>query len=146
MSSSGCCEELLSAKRARVERPDRENATEAKERQQLLAEPRERSQTATHLLVEGGKSFQDSQSKITTATAELRELREPVAETVEELKLLYVNVVLQSAFKERAREEMDAQTTEMTELQERPAAQRVQLSQLSAKHGALTNVISRVKL
>lgn len=55
------------------------------------------------------------------------------------------DVVLQSGLWKAAREEIDAQTVKIKELQERLAVVSAELSQLSAIHGKLTDDLSRVK-
>lgn len=60
-------EESPSAKNAHAERLEHECAKEAKKRQWLLAEPRERSRSATHLLAEceeSGPTVEDSRGGI----------------------------------------------------------------------------------
>lgn len=71
-----------------------------------------------------------------TMTAKLRELRELASKTAEGLKAANADV----------REDMSAQTAELAELQEHLAAMNTELTLLSAKHGALDNVLSRWKL
>lgn len=67
------------------------------------------------------------------------------AETVGKLKTPQADVFLQPALPEAAPNKMDAQTTEMKELQELLEAKSAKLLQLSARHGDMADKLRRVK-
>lgn len=130
-------EKTLNAKKARVKRLERDVVAEAEKRPLLLIKRRETSETASCHLAEDGESLQESQSKIATVTAVLREWRKLATETVEKLKVAKADVVLQSGLSKTAWEDMDDQPAELAKLKEQLAATDAKLSQLSAKHGVL---------
>lgn len=89
-------EEALTMETSRVERLERGAAAVAKKGQQLLAERREMSETASRQLAESGESLQVLQFKVAIVTAELREWRELATEITEKLKVANADVVWQS--------------------------------------------------
>lgn len=131
-------EEALDVERARVKCPECDVAAEDVKRQQLLADCRETSETASRQLAKDGESLQESRSKVATLAAELRKLRKLAAETAEEMKVAKDGVVVQLELLEAAREEVDTQSAEIAELREQLAATNAELLQLSSKHGSRT--------
>lgn len=80
-------EETRNAKRARVERLERNVAGDAKKRQMLLAKRLWTSETVSCHLVKTGESLPELQFKVITFTAKLRECCELVTKIPAELKV-----------------------------------------------------------
>lgn len=78
-------------------------------------------------------------------TAELGGWHELAIEKAKVLKVSTLDNVLQSKLWEAAREEVNVQTVKTAELQERLAVKSVELSQLSATHGKLSDNSGPVK-
>lgn len=85
-----------------MERLERVDAVEAEKKQQLIAHCREKSETANRQLAEDEESLQKLQSKVATGSAQLRERRELVAETAEDLMVSKAEILLQSGLLESA--------------------------------------------
>lgn len=144
-ASAVAAEEAFTAEKPRVKRSDLDVAALAEMRQQLLADCWKTSETASQQLAEDRESLQELQSIVATVTAELREWRKLTTETVEELKVGKANVIFQFGVREAAREEIEAQTVVIAELQKPLAPTSAKLLQLAAKHEELNNELRRVK-
>lgn len=89
-------EESLIAEKGKVARLECECATEAKKRQQLFAEHREKNQIASRPPVDRGDSLNAPQATMTAKAVERNKWREPAAGVEEELKVAQVDGALQS--------------------------------------------------
>lgn len=87
---------LLSLERAFVECLERDSAAEAENRQKLMSESREMSETASRQLAENGEWLQEIQLKVTTVTPEVCEWHALLNESVVELKVAKADVSLLS--------------------------------------------------
>lgn len=139
-------EEVLTAKRARVKRFERDVAVQVEKWQQLLVDRRKTSETASRQLAEDGELLQELQSEVATVTEELREWHNLATETAKKLKIANADVVLQTGLQETTQEEMDAQTVEVAELQEQLVSTNAELSQLPATRGERNDELRRMKL
>lgn len=100
-------EKALDAERALVERVERDATAGTEKHQQLLAERRGTSTTASPQLAGDGESLQKLRSKVATVTAKLRKWLELATETVEKGKVAKVHVLLQSELWKVAQKAMD---------------------------------------
>lgn len=126
-------EESVRAENTRVERLERELATEIEERQEILAKRRETSETESRKLVENDDFFQGLQSKVVAITAERNEKFDLATVASEKLKTSEANVALQSSHLEAVLEDIEARTAEIVELQEQLTARSAELSYLSQR-------------
>lgn len=111
-------EKMLVAERARDKRSERNVAAGAKKRPMLLVRRREMSEAASRQLAKNRESLQKLHSKAATTIAELREWCKLATEASEELKVVKANAVLLLRLCKAAWEDVDPQTSELSELQE----------------------------
>lgn len=102
----------LDAKKAHIERLEREFAAGAEKRQQLLPKRQETSQTASCTLAKGEDPLRDLQLVVTAMTAERNEWRDLETESTKKLKAAEVEVALQLTLWQATRKGVDTDTAD----------------------------------